>query len=147
MLRRTVLVPALASLTLVSGCAVDVLLAPAYGGVYDLQWVNGFSVPATVVESGSSFRVEVTYGTLHLRGDGTFSLDYGLQQWDNGVVTRSSYGYSGSYDITDRDLFLNFVDPSTGQDRSLSGFVRDGYAEVQVDGVVDRQSLQFGFQR
>ncbi|HVT38282.1 MAG TPA: hypothetical protein VHE78_04535, partial [Gemmatimonadaceae bacterium] len=110
MLRRTVLVPALASLTLVSGCAVDGLVGPAYGGVYDLQWVNGFSVPATVIESGG-FRVEVTYGTLHLRRDGTFSLDYGLREWDNGVVTRFSYGYSGTYDMNGRDLFLYFVDP------------------------------------
>ena len=155
MMRRSpwllaLVVPALASLTLVSGCAVELLVTPLYGGVYDLQRVDGFDVPAIVFESsaaGGSRRVEVSYGTLRLRDDNTFSLDYELSEWTNGVASRSTHGYSGTYHLRESDLFLYFVDPFTDRDRTLSGFVRDGYAEVEIDGVVDGQVLQFGFKR
>ena len=149
MVPRSLMVPALSSLVLVSACGYDAL-GPSYRGDYDLQSVNGQSVPATVYESStssSSFSVEVTFGALHLHGDNTFSLDFDLSQWDNGAVTRSTHGFSGTYDLSGGDLYLYFIDPNTNRDRTLSGFVRDRYAEVTIDGVIDGQLLRYAFSR
>lgn len=139
----------LAIVPLSSACEIDIF-ASYPSGTYDMRWVNGRRVPAVVFEStnpGTFYRVELSYGTLHLRRDDTFSLDFEVRETDTKGVSRTTHGYSGSYEIDGPDLYLYFVDPVTNRDRTLSGFVRDGYVEVLIAGIVDRQLLQCGFER
>ena len=149
MIRRSFAFAVFALLPFAGACD-EYLFEQGYTGTYDLSWVNGRRVPAIVLESTtakSTYRAEISFGTLHLRRDDTFSIDFELRETENGTVTRSTRGYSGTYDRYDRDLYLYFVDPATNRDRTLSGFVRDGYVEILVSGVLEGQVLQYGFER
>jgi hypothetical protein len=133
-----------------TACGADELFGPETTGNYAMTWVNGTRVPATVytnTKPGSSYRMEVASGTLHLRHDDTFSLHLEIREFDGTSSVRSTQGYSGSYHRDGRDLFFYFVDPVTGRQRTLSGFVRDGYAEVLLGGLLDGQILQCGFEK
>ena len=149
MKRRIVAMAVFAMGSVVTGCGYDVF-GPSYYGSYDLRWVNGREVPATVYETrgaGTSYRADISYGTLHLRHDGTFSMDVELRETDSRGVHVSTQGYSGTYERDGPDLFLYYIDPFTNRDGTLSGFVRDGYVEVLLAGIVDGQILQCGFER
>ena len=133
----------------VTGCVSD-QFGPSYFGSYDLRSVNGLDVPATVYLSsgqGGSYRLEVTYGALHLHGDGTYSMDVDLRETTAKGVVTSSQGYSGTYERVDSDLYLYLVDPVTNRDVTLSGFVRSGYVEVLLGDIVNGQMMRFGFER
>ncbi|MBI2614277.1 MAG: hypothetical protein HYW52_01065 [Gemmatimonadetes bacterium] len=68
---------ALASLVLLTGCDI---FGGGHTGTYTLKTVNGASLPAVIVQVGTTYKLEITAGSATLNEDNTFSASITFQE-------------------------------------------------------------------
>ncbi|HYD53081.1 MAG TPA: hypothetical protein VEA99_10650 [Gemmatimonadaceae bacterium] len=96
----------LAALALViSVAACSDITGPGSTGTYDLETVNGRSLPF-VVRSEIGYRLELTRSTLTLERDGSYTSTFTWRETENGQSFTDTERYSGTYERRGDDLWL-----------------------------------------
>ena len=104
--RRITAVAIMTFLPFAFGACADDATGPAQGAVvgrYQLQTVNGASLPFVVVQSDTS-KGELTSDQLTLNADGTFSDIEGLRTTHGTTVTTKQASSIGVYESQETDL-------------------------------------------
>lgn len=103
-------------------CADDATGPPqsAVVGRYQLQTVNGVSLPFVVVQSDTS-KGELTSDQLTLNADGTFSDIEGLRTTRGTTVTTKQAASIGVYESQEAEIRFTQISPALG---AFNGSVR-----------------------
>lgn len=104
------------------GACVDSAIGPAGGvtGRYQLQTVNGASLPFVVVQSDTS-KGELTSDQLTLNADGTFSDIEGLRTTRGTSITTKQAASIGVYESSESEIQFTQISPALG---GFNGSVR-----------------------
>ncbi|MBA3891576.1 MAG: hypothetical protein H0X64_13710 [Gemmatimonadaceae bacterium] len=78
-------------------------------GTYELETVNGRSLPYTLSEYGG-VRESIRTGQLRLESDGSFTETLQIEVNDFGRVTRYTDRYAGYYELSSRGEFVMYYD-------------------------------------
>lgn len=118
-------------------------------GLYDLRTANGQRVPAVVFDRSGSNQLTVTMvgGELFLRSDDTFRLDIDYEEWDGRALTRYTQGITGTWEWDGDEIFLDFVDPYTGEWDYLAATHRHDDIEISIPGALPGTSIRVLFRR
>jgi hypothetical protein len=119
-------------------------------GTYELRTANGQRVPAVVFSrtGADGYTVTLLGGEVRLRGDNTFRMDLDYVDVDARTETRYTQGVNGDWS-TDRDgtIWLDFVDPDTGDWTSLAAFRSSDNLEITIPGATVGSTVRTTFQR
>ncbi len=118
-------------------------------GLYDLRSANGDYVPAVVFSRNGSggYTVTLLRGDLRLRGDHTFRMELDYIDEDATSETRYTQGISGEWSDDNDTIWLDYVDPESGDWASLAAFKRHNELEVNIPGAVSGASVRALFER
>lgn len=118
-------------------------------GLYDLRTANGQRVPAVIFErSGNNqLSVRMVGGELLLRRDNSFRLDITYEEWDGRTETRYTQGVSGTWEWSGDEIFLDYLDPTTGEWEYLAATHRHNDLELLIPGAVVGTSIRVVFRR
>ena len=136
--------------TALSLTACDDFVGPwGSSGTYDLLSANGEPVPAVLYSRGGANRYSVTLtgGELRLRDDDTFTLDLDYVEDDAGVQTRYTQGIAGEWSTENDTIWLDYVNPDTGDWTSLGATRRHGTLELTIPGAVAGTTVRTVFAR
>jgi hypothetical protein len=131
-----------------SGCS-DVFGPWGSEGFYDLRSANGDRVPAVVFERYGNDPLVVTMlgGELHLRRDDSFRLDIDYVEHENGTEFRYTQGVSGYWEWDGDAIWLDYIDPQTGEWESLAANRHHDALEIVIPGVLRGTSIRTVFRR
>jgi hypothetical protein len=118
-------------------------------GLYDLRTANGQSVPAVVFDRSGNNQLTVTMvgGELFLRSDDSFRLDIDYREWDGRTETRYTQGITGTWEWDGGEIFLNYLDPYTGDWDYLAATHRHNDVEISIPGAVAGSSIRVLFRK
>jgi hypothetical protein len=118
-------------------------------GLYDLRTANGQRVPAVVFARSGNSQLTVTLvgGELFLRRDNSFRLDMTYEEWDGRAETRYTQGISGTWEWNGDEIFLDYLDPETGEWDYLAATHRHNDVEISIPGAVVGSSIRVVFRR
>ena len=118
-------------------------------GLYDLRTANGQRVPAVVFDRSGSNMLTVTMvgGELFLRRDDSFRLDIEYEEWDGRTQTRYTQGITGTWSWDGDEIFLDYLDPSTGRWDYLAATHRGNDVEISIPGALPGTSIRVVFRR
>jgi hypothetical protein len=115
--RRVIAVTLMSALPFLSlaACASDAVGPPSgiVAGRYQLQTVNGTTLPFVVVQSDTS-KGELTSDQLTLNADGTFSDLEGLRTTRGASITMKQAASIGVYESTDGEIQFTQIAPTLG---------------------------------
>ena len=118
-------------------------------GLYDLRTANGQSVPAVVFDRSGNNQLTVTMvgGELFLRSDDSFRLDIDYEEWDGRTRTTYTQGITGTWEWDNGEIFLNYLDPFTGDWEYLAATHRHNDVEISIPGAVAGSSIRVLFRK
>lgn len=137
-------------MTALSLTACDDFVGPwGLSGTYDLQSANGDPVPSVVYSRGGTnpLVVTLTGGLLRLRDDDTFTLDIDYAEDDGAAHTHYTQGIAGEWSPENDTIWLDYVDPDTGNWTSLGAIRRHGTIEITIPGAVAGTTVRTVFNR
>ena len=91
--------------------------------------------------------VTLTGGLLRLRDDDTFTLDIDYAEDDGAAHTHYTLGIAGEWSPENDTIWLDYVDPDTGNWTSLGAIRRHGTIEITIPGAVAGTTVRTVFNR
>jgi hypothetical protein len=98
-------------------------------GTYNLQSVNGLSVPLTVFQFGED-KLEITAGSLTLHANNTFSSQLTMRITEDGEVVTESDSATGTYTRNGNSLVF------AADGETITGTISGNTITVSDDGLV-----------
>jgi hypothetical protein len=138
---------AVAAIALSLSACIEFIGPWGISGRYDLYAANGASVPAVVYSRNGAhpFVITLTGGELRLRDDESFTLDLDYVENDGGAETRYTQGIAGQWSSENDTVWLDYVDPTTGERTSLGAFWHHSTLEVTIPGAVQGATVRVAF--
>ena len=103
-------------------------------GTYTLRTVNGQNLPFPVLVVGTTYRLEVTSGSLTISGNGSYSSQISLRETEGANVVTETQGTTGTWTRTNNAISFRDNEDGTTLSGSISQntitFVEDGASLV-----------------
>jgi hypothetical protein len=102
-------------------------------GTYQLQTINGATLPFVLLQTGTTYRLEVLSGEITLNSNGTFTEEATVREDDNGTITTETQTVTGTYTQLNNAVSLRDTDGVT-LTAAINGntmtFIEDGVTLV-----------------
>ena len=103
-------------------------------GTYSLTTVDGQVLPFTVIDLGA-YQAKLASGTLSLRADGSYSMQFGIRIEDSGNVRTAANSDDGLWNVNDKAITLASTRGDISRTGTVSGSVMTLQSSSRVFGL------------
>ena len=107
-------------------------------GTYNLTTVDGRTLPFTALDLGA-YQAKLVSGTLTLRSDGTYGLQFGIRIEDSGNVRTAADSDGGLWNVNEKAITLASTHGDSTRSGTVSGNVITLQSSIRVFGLTKRQ--------
>ena len=107
-------------------------------GTYNLTTVDGQVLPFTALDLGA-YQAKLVSGTLTLRSDGTYALQFGIRIEDSGNVRTAAESDGGLWNVNEKAITLASTQGDSARTGTVSGNVITLQSSIRVFGLTKRQ--------
>ena len=106
-------------------------------GTYNLTTVDGQVLPFTALDLGA-YQAKLVSGTLTLRSDGTYALQFGIRIEDSGNVRTAAESDGGLWNVNEKAITLASTQGDSARTGTVSGNVITLQSSIRVFGLTKR---------